>query len=82
MSKACKWCGIELFWLEEPKGTWTPYEDEARTEIHDCPKKPAGVPRPPAEPPKKVKVEPLTDKEIIFVRKFIHQQKMLTEGFE
>jgi len=86
MSKPCKYCGFEIFWSQEDD-RWVPYEDEARTRIHDCPQKPRAAAqtesKPTAAPPaKKVPVQPLSDKEIIFVRKFIHEMKLLTEGFE
>lgn len=50
MSKPCKWCGVPIFWKEgDADDRWIPYEDEARNIVHDCPKKPIGVPRPTGE---------------------------------
>jgi hypothetical protein len=91
MPKPCNWCKLPLFWYREDDGTRTPYEDEALTIRHDCPKKPGTGPPPamkpprtqpieaPQEkpPPKTQKVAALTDEEILFLRKFRHWCKEL-----
>jgi len=87
MSKCVFGCGKELYWVQSADGKWHPFEDKDCKIPHDCPKKPIGVPRPTgtetAPPPStqpakaKVKVEPLSDEEILFVRKFRHWCKEL-----
>jgi hypothetical protein len=80
----CKWCHQDIFWTQRDQ-QWIPYDDEARTIPHDCPNKPTGSSRPPSAPTapatsdtaKKIKADPLTDEEIIFVRKFHHFCKEL-----
>jgi hypothetical protein len=74
MSKPCKYCQLAIFWSQEDD-RWVPYEDEARTKIHDCPKKSTAVPE--VGKPKPVKVTPSTDEEILFLRQFRHWCKDL-----
>jgi hypothetical protein len=76
MSGTCKWCQATIFWKKTETG-FIPYEDEAKTKTHDCPNrpsKPQETPKsePQKEPPKSVKVTPLTDSEVLFVRKWKH----------
>lgn len=71
MSGPCKWCPTTIFWKQTETG-FVPYEDEARTKIHDCPNKPGAQEPATNGPAKPVKVAPLTDGEILFVRKWKH----------
>lgn len=72
MSSKCKWCPVTIFWSKTETG-FIPYEDEARTKVHDCPNKP-GIQQQPAasEPQKALKVPPLTDREVLFLRKMVY----------
>lgn len=72
----CHWCPKIIYYKQLQGGGFSACEDKELTIVHVCPNRPrqGENPQQPQTAPttKQVKIPPLTDREVLFLRKFVY----------